>query len=181
MLKRLILINGVMGAGKSSTTKELKRLMPPSVFLDGDWCWDMHPFMVNDETKLMVMRNASFLLNSYIECSVFENIIFCWVMDKREIVLDLLGRLKMDGNRVYLFTIALSEAALTKRLAGDISTGIRDAGILTDSIERLRRFSGALGAEIDASAISPYETAVQIADEIARIDECGGGKALLGF
>ena len=46
-----------MGVGKTTVSKELKNRLQKSVFLDGDWCWDMNPFVVNDETKAMVMDN----------------------------------------------------------------------------------------------------------------------------
>ena len=43
-----------MGAGKTTVCQELKKLLPPCAFLDGDWCWDMEPFLVTEETKAMV-------------------------------------------------------------------------------------------------------------------------------
>ena len=79
-MKKLILIGGTMGVGKTATSSLLKQKLNQSVFLDGDWCWDMHPFVVNRETKAMVMNNIVYQLNQFISCSEIENIIFCWVM-----------------------------------------------------------------------------------------------------
>ena len=42
-----------MGVGKTTVCQKLKRLLQNSVFLDGDWCWDMDPFVVTEETKAM--------------------------------------------------------------------------------------------------------------------------------
>ncbi|MBO5197063.1 MAG: hypothetical protein J6B85_00870 [Lachnospiraceae bacterium] len=42
MMKDLILVNGTMGAGKTITCQHLKKLLSNAVFLDGDWCRDMH-------------------------------------------------------------------------------------------------------------------------------------------
>jgi broad-specificity NMP kinase len=50
-MKNLIFINGTMGVGKTTTSLELKKILPKCVFLDGDWCWDMSPFIVTEETK----------------------------------------------------------------------------------------------------------------------------------
>ena len=47
-MKHLYLIGGTMGVGKSTTCQIMKRKLNNSVFLDGDWCWDMDPFIVND-------------------------------------------------------------------------------------------------------------------------------------
>lgn len=40
-LKRLILINGTMGAGKPRSAGNWKESLAPCAFLDGDWCWEM--------------------------------------------------------------------------------------------------------------------------------------------
>lgn len=70
-MKNIYLIGGTMGVGKTTTCRIMKQKLENSVFLDGDWCWDMHPFQVTDETKQMVIGNICFLLNSFIKCSAF--------------------------------------------------------------------------------------------------------------
>ena len=65
-MKKLIIINGTMGVGKTTTCLELQKLIPKNVFLDGDWCWNMNPFVVNHETKTMVISNIVFLIDNFI-------------------------------------------------------------------------------------------------------------------
>lgn len=84
-MKTLYMIGGTMGVGKTTVCQHLKRELANSVFLDGDWCWDADPFQVTDETKTMVIDNICYLLNSFLKCSAYENIIFCWVMHTRKI------------------------------------------------------------------------------------------------
>jgi len=48
MKKKLIIINGTMGVGKSTISKALYKNLENSVWLDGDWCWMMNPFIVNE-------------------------------------------------------------------------------------------------------------------------------------
>ena len=81
-MKRLYLLGGTMGVGKTTVSQQLKQDLPNSVFLDGDWCWDADPFQVTEETKSMVIRNICYLLNSFLHCTAYENIIFCWVRKK---------------------------------------------------------------------------------------------------
>lgn len=50
-MKNVYLIGGTMGVGKTAACQSMKGKLNSSVFLDGDWCWDMHPFQVSDETK----------------------------------------------------------------------------------------------------------------------------------
>lgn len=64
MMKTLIVLNGPMGVGKTTVGKELCRRLTPSIFLDGDWCWDLHPFSVTDATKALVMDNIRALLRA---------------------------------------------------------------------------------------------------------------------
>ncbi len=40
-----------MGSGKTAVCRELKKMTAPSAFLDGDWRWDMEPFILTEETK----------------------------------------------------------------------------------------------------------------------------------
>ena len=39
-MKKLILIGGTMGVGKTATSSLLKYQLDNCVFLDGDWCWN---------------------------------------------------------------------------------------------------------------------------------------------
>ena len=67
MKKQLIVINGTMGVGKTAICRSLKKILTPSVFLDGDWCWDMEPFVVSDENNAMVMENIAFLRRNFLQ------------------------------------------------------------------------------------------------------------------
>ena len=76
-MKKLYLIGGTMGVGKTTVCQYLKKQLPKSVFLDGDWCWDMSPFQVTEETKAMVLDNICHLLNRFLACSAFDHVLFC--------------------------------------------------------------------------------------------------------
>ena len=136
-MKNLFLIGGTMGIGKSTVCRILKYKLPNCVFLDGDWCWDMHPFQVTDETKQMVMKNICFLLNSFIECSVYENIVFCWVMHQQEIIDNILSRLDLKDCNVKVVSLVCNRDALEERLRRDIEAGVRERDIIERSIARI--------------------------------------------
>lgn len=59
MKKKLVIVNGAMGVGKTTTCKELSKKLQNSVWLDGDWCWMINPFVVNEENKRMVINNIN--------------------------------------------------------------------------------------------------------------------------
>ena len=164
-MKNLIFINGTMGAGKSAVSRELKKILAPSFFLDGDWCWDMEPFAPGAAERALVLRNIAFLLNSYLAFDGRGNVIFGWVMHKRAVVEDLLARLDLSGARFFLFTLDVSEAELTRRLSRDVERGLRDSGIVERSLARRREFD-AFGEVVPADGISPAEAAHAIASAV---------------
>ena len=164
-MKNLIFINGTMGAGKSAVSRELKKILAPSFFLDGDWCWDMEPFVPDAADRALVLRNIAFLLNSYLAFDGRGNVIFCWVMHKRAVVEDLLARLDLSGARFFLFTLDVSEAELTRRFSRDVERGLRDSGIIGRSLARRREFD-AFGEVVPADGISPAEAARAIASAV---------------
>lgn len=59
MKKKLVIVNGAMGVGKTTTCKELSKKLQNSVWLDGDWCWMINQFVVNEENKCMVINNIN--------------------------------------------------------------------------------------------------------------------------
>ena len=156
---KLIFINGTMGVGKTATSRELQKLLPNCVFLDGDWCWDMSPFIVNDETKNMVVDNISYLLNNFISCSVYENVIFCWVMHEQGILDDVLSRLHKDDCILYKFSLVCSEQALISRITRDVERGIRTEDLISRSVSRLKNYYKMDTEKVDVSGISAQEAA----------------------
>ena len=139
-MKKLYLIGGTMGVGKTTTCQIVKRKLDKSVFIDGDWCWDMHPFMVNEETKKLVLENICMLLNNDLKCSVFDHIIFCWVMHEQSIIDDLLSHLDLKDVKVISISLVCQKEALEKRIQKDIDRGIRKPDVLARSVERLEMY-----------------------------------------
>ena len=139
-MKKLYLIGGTMGVGKTTTCQVLKTKLDKSVFLDGDWCWDMHPFVVNKETKKLVLNNICTLLNNDIKCNTFENIIFCWVMHEQSIIDDILSRLDLNDVKVIAISLVCQKEALEKRIQKDIDQGTRKPDVLARSVERLEMY-----------------------------------------
>lgn len=161
-MKTLYLIGGTMGVGKTSVSQELKRLLPRSVFLDGDWCWDAHPFLVTDETKKMVMDNICHLLNNFLHCSAYEHIIFCWVMHEQQIIDDILSRLDTTDCRIRCISLVCDEAALTKRLQKDIDAGVRTPDVIKRSVARMPLYAGLDTEKMDTTGVSAKETAKRV-------------------
>ena len=94
-----------MGVGKTTVCEILNQKLDKSVFLDGDWCWRSNPFQVTEETKKMVVENICFLLNQFINCPAYKNIIFCWVMHKQEVIDNIVSKLNLENCRIKIIYI----------------------------------------------------------------------------
>lgn len=165
-MKNLIFINGTMGIGKTTTSKILLKLLPDCVFLDGDWCWYADPWIVTDETKIMSKKNMGFLLDSFLNCSVYKNVIFCWVMHIESMIDEVLSLIKSDDYNLYKFSLVCSENALTERLQKDIDSGMRESDIIARALLRLQNYSAMDTVKINVSDITPERAAHDIYDFI---------------
>lgn len=158
-MKTLWLIGGPMGVGKTTACRIMQQRLPCCAFLDGDWCWDIHPFTVTEETKAMVMDNIAHMLRGYLACTAVEHVVFCWVMHQQAIPDELLARLPLEGVRVNALSLVCKEEELIRRLQRDVDAGLRQADVIPRSLERLRHYPALDTRRLDVTRLSPAETA----------------------
>ena len=162
-MKNLYLIGGPMGVGKTTACQCLKRRLDRAVFLDGDWCWDAHPFQVTEETKAMVLGNICHLLGSFLGCSAYRNIIFCWVMHEQGIIDAILSRLDLTDCAVRTVSLVCAPEALERRLQGDVDRGLREADCIPRSLERLPLYEKLDTMKMDVTALTAEKAAERLA------------------
>ena len=164
-MKTLYLIGGPMGVGKTSIARELNRILPASVMLDGDWCWAAEPFTVTDETKELVLDNISHMLRNFLACSAYENVILCWVMHEQGIIDDILRRVAPDsaGVEVRVISLVCDASELSARIHADVDAGLRDEGSVDRALAYLPLYEKLESERIDTTASSPAEVAARIA------------------
>lgn len=165
-MKKLILISGTMGVGKSTITQELAKRTENSAYLDGDWCWMINPFVVNAENKSMVINNIHYLLNSFIHNSMIETIFFCWVMDEQEIVDLLLDGINQDRIELQHFSLIATPEHLKANIQQDINAGIRTYCDIEKSISRIQKYELIQSQKIDVSNKSISEIIFNILKKI---------------
>lgn len=164
-MKKLYLIGGTMGVGKTTICQHLKMDLDKSVFLDGDWCWDANPFQATDETKAMVVQNICYLLNNFIHCSAYENIIFCWVMHKQSIVDGIINKLDTENCDIKKISLIVDEKNLQSRLKSDVAKGIRSDDVIDRSVAKIPMYQTLDTIKIDTN----NKTVLEIVNEITAL------------
>ena len=149
--KNLIFLGGTMGVGKTAAARALQKRLPGCAMLDGDWCWDIRPSVVNEETKAMVTDNILHQLRAFLRCSAVQNIVFCWVMHEQSIIDGLLEGLAGEEFRFWNFSLTCTEEALAARLGKDVAAGIREADVIGRSLPRLPLYERVASRKVDVS------------------------------
>ena len=122
----------------------------------------MNPFVVNDETKTMVMDNICYLLNNFIHCSQYENIIFCWVLHEQEIIDSILSKLDIKNLKVISISLLCNKNALRERIQKDIDNELRSNDVLERSIERIPLYEKLDTIKIEVSEKTVADTVNEI-------------------
>lgn len=153
-MKHVYLIGGPMGIGKSTICNQLNQDLDHSVFLDGDWCWNMDPFIVNQDTKNMVLDNITHCLNNFIHTPGIENIIFCWVMHKQDIIDQIIQKLDTEGVDIHLISLICEKEELIKRMLIDR----RDNQTIRKSLQYLELYKDLDTQKIDVTTLDVQMT-----------------------
>jgi adenylate kinase family enzyme len=165
MKKKLIIVNGTMGVGKTAVCKELNKRLENSAWLDGDWCWMINPFVVNDENKNMVIDNITHLLKNFLDNSSLEYVIFNWVIHVEEIFESILEPLRELEFEIIKITLMCNKEALKNRILKDVKYNLREEDCLDRSVKRLEAYKNMTTNKIDTSSLSVSETV----DEIMKL------------
>ena len=165
-MKKLIIINGVMGIGKTTICKELYKKLENSFWLDGDSCWMMNPFIVNEENKKMVLDNITYILNNFLKNSSTKYVVFNWVIPTDDIMNDVLGRIDVADISIYKITLMSSKDELVKRIGKDIKLGLRDKGNIKRSLERFDLYHNMNTQKLDTSKKTVENIVKEIIDII---------------
>ena len=115
MRKKLILISGSPCVGKTAVGMRLFESYDNSAYLDGDWCWCVHPFSVEDKRLRNGDRSVFFVLSNYLD-SEFEFVFFTSVvLTDAKIRENILHGITAKDYETISFTLTCSEETLKKR------------------------------------------------------------------
>ena len=115
MNKKLILISGAPCVGKTAAGTRLFERYNNSAYLDGDWCWCVHPFSVADSRLRNGDKSMSFILSNYLN-SGFAYVFFTSVvLTDPKIRKNILNEITAKDYETIAFTLICSEETLKRR------------------------------------------------------------------
>lgn len=115
----------------------------------------MHPFVVNNITKAMVMDN-------FIHSQQYEYILLGRVMHQQEIIGELLERLDTHDCEIFCISLSCSKEQLIKQIQKDIDACIRNKDVLQRSLERLKQYSQLNTSFIDITGLSIEDVLIKM-------------------
>lgn len=177
-MKKLIFIHGPNGVGKSTACALLHKKLTSSAWLESEWCRHINPFTFTPEIELLTEKNITFLLRSYLECSLVEYVIFNWGFHgprKRifEKVLQNLSDISYDFTPI---TVTCSLEENLKRMKND---GRSEERILR-AIEVRAMYGGLNYPVIDTTDKSVEKTVDGILEIISSSERGGTLKNIFG-
>ena len=114
--KKLIIITGSPGVGKTAVAENLFESYENSAYFDGDWAWRVNPFSITDPRLRNGDKTMSFALSTYLN-SDFEYVIFSSVVVIGESIRDaIIKDINAKDYEIISFTLKCSEQTLIKRL-----------------------------------------------------------------
>ena len=162
MNKKLIVINGTMGVGKSTISTALKDELENSIMLDGDWCWMMNPWNITEENIKMVEQNIIFLLNSFLNNSSFRYVIFTWVLHNEMILDNLLEGIDDDNFELHFYSLVCNKNELIERMENDSRTEIN----IKNASERISLYLAQRSKKIDTTGKDIMTVVKEIKEEV---------------
>ena len=150
---KVIVINGPMGVGKTTTGKAIADQNPGTAFIDGDWCMDIHPFVGTRETKAMAVDNILHMIRNYQNCSECKMVVLVWLMDDQQVIRSVMDGLSALQAEVKSVTLTCDRETLLARWKNDYDCPWRTDQWLHISLASLLFFASMENA-IDTSGLS---------------------------
>ncbi|MEO7909917.1 MAG: AAA family ATPase [Roseiflexaceae bacterium] len=166
----IIIINGPLGIGKTSTSWELVWRFERAVMLDADHVAAFHPFDHYNDAHLAYVHATLRVLVAHHYGHGFQDFVINWVFETPVQLARLKQELAEFGLPIHVYRLVCAEPEVERRVRKrnrtDPDKELRRARELIGILDAAAR-PGDLGQVIDTSDLSAEQTAVAILRDIA--------------
>ena len=162
---QVLVLNGAMGVGKTTTARELTELLAPALFLDADHIADFRPFDVYEPTHLDYIEDTLCHMVAFHTSQGFRRLVIAWVFETPERLQGFCERLRAQQHEVAAFHLTCSAEEHERRIRArgrenlhwELARHRELAQLLARAAAR-----GDLGRTLDVTALSAAEAAEAI-------------------
>jgi hypothetical protein len=161
-MKKLIMIAGPAGLGKTTVCQKLFETIDGCAWLDADWCWMVNPYPgKTDEQKCYAEKAFGYILGGYFNDDNTKIIFFSWLMHS-DFMFDLVtSQISYKDYKLIKIVLVCEESEYIRRLI----EGNRSENKIynPDDMTKYRLINANI---IDTTELSVEETADKILDII---------------
>ncbi len=166
---QVVILNGPMGVGKTTTARALVDRLAPALFLDADHVADFRPFDVREPAHLDYIEDTLCHMLAFHASQGFERVVVAWVFETAERLGHFSERLRAQGHAVHAFRLTCDarehEARVRARNRENLDWELMRHRELAHGFETAAA-RGALGRTLDTTDLSPDEVADVVAELI---------------
>lgn len=161
-MKRLVIITGAPGVGKTTICRELFKHLNQCAWLDSDWAWMVNPWLPKTQSEKKYVEDTFVrILRGYLENDRIETVLFCWVIHAEwmfDVVIDQLFDVQFEVIKVVLIC---DREQHTSRMKLD---GRREEQVnFPDSMDKYYDLSGHV---VDTTTLSVSEAVIRVIEII---------------
>jgi broad-specificity NMP kinase len=170
----IIIINGSLGVGKTTTAEELHWKFDRSICLDGDAIGNVNPFEIYDDARIEHLYQTIELLIEFHQKHGYHNFVINYVFESASSLQDLVDHLQPLDSSIHTYWLTCDKDEQAKRIEGRKRNDLKwelSRFVELQQIQRKAAEQGFIGMEINTTNLTCAEAADKIWTDIFGIEK----------
>ena len=161
----IIIINGSLGVGKTSTGDELTWMFDKAIHLDGDSVGNVHPFNVSDPGRIDHLYRSLALLIGFHQANGYSNFVINYVFESADSLRELIRLLQPLDWQIHTYWLTCDpqvQAGRIRRRRRDQLEWELNRALELQKIQAEASRQGFIGKNLDTTGLTAVESAEKI-------------------